>query len=88
MADRALHRLGLDPVLLHKLQSQKFTSAKDILVTNPLELVERLDVDAGAITVLLETISASVLPEPVTVGIHGRRGQCKDTNLQLTLARP
>lgn len=59
--------MNLDPCVAQRLKNKRFLTAKDVLTTTQLELVEALDLSYDQVDQLLLQVSTQVAPQPATV---------------------
>ncbi len=74
-ASRALQRMNIDPAILQKLTNRRLFTARDLLITTHLELVETLDIPFLAAEELLLYVCNQISPASSTV-----RSPCPTTS--------
>ncbi|KAK9807879.1 hypothetical protein WJX72_011994 [[Myrmecia] bisecta] len=67
MAARALQRMQLQPAVLQRLSERNITTARDLLLSTHIDLVEVLDLNPDEVERLVQHVSSTIIPQPVTV---------------------
>jgi hypothetical protein len=66
-AQRAVRRMALSPMALERLAAANFTTARDVLSLNVVDIMELLDLSHSAAQELLLGVSAAIAPSCITV---------------------